>query len=149
MRRLSFRAAAVVVAVAVAGAGCSSTQATRAPLPPPPQVVHVTIDDHHYAYDTTIHAGRTVFVGHNVGRATHTILLYAVGDDLPPVNVQIHGDKRHQVEGFAGTRVKPGATNSFAVDLVPKQRYYMLDFDRDSDNKIFALDGLDSEFRTR
>lgn len=147
MRRLSFRAA--LVAVALAAVGCSSAQATRAPLPPPPQVVHVTIDDHHYAYGSPIHAGRTVFVGHNVGRASHTILLYMVGDDLPPVDVQIHGDKRYQVSGFAGTRVEPGATNSFAVDLVPKQRYYMLDFDRDSDGKIFALDGLDSEFRAQ
>lgn len=145
-RRLS---RAVVAVLGVTMAACSSTDAVRAPLPPRAQVVEVTISDNHYDYDTRIRPGRTVFVGHNVGKVAHTMLLFKVPDDLPPVDVQIHGTQRHQVDGLAGTRVQPGAVNSFAVDLAPNQRYYMLDFDFDTDHKTFATKGLDSEFRAR
>ena len=60
------RIAAVVPAAMLVLAGCASspTGVVRSPLPPPPQIVHVTITDHHYAFDAGIHPGRTIFVAH-------------------------------------------------------------------------------------
>ena len=137
----------VVASTAVALAGCSSSHHVRAPLPPPPQVVHVTITDQHYQFDAGIHAGRTVFVAHNTGRAMHSIQLFPVADDVPPVDEQIHGDRRIQVVHYANVQVKAGATTTFAVDLAPKQRYFMLDFNFKSGTRVWALDGLNAEFR--
>ena len=137
----------VLTGTAMALAGCSASREVGAPLPPPPQVVHVTVTDHHYDFDADIHAGRTVFVAHNTGRAVHSIQLFPVADDVPPVDEQIHGDRRVEVVHYAAIQVKAGGTATFAVDLEPKQRYFMLDFNFKSGTRVWALDGLDAEFR--
>lgn len=137
-----------LVAAAVVTAGCASHPA-RAALPPPPQIIQVTISDDHYAYNPLIHPGRVVFNSRNVGRVAHTILIAPVSDDYPPVDEQLHGKERRSIDFLAGTRLKPGASSSFALDLVAGQRYYMVDFDRAPDGEIYALKGLDSEFRAR
>ena len=109
----------------------------------------MTISDSHFTYNPVIRAGRVVFDGRNVGRVAHTMLVFPVGNDYPPVDVQLHGKVRRPVQPFGGTRVKPGASNSFALDLVRGQRYYMVDFDLDPARVAYALKGLDSEFRAQ
>lgn len=129
--------------------GCSSHAASVAPLPPPPQIVDVTISEYHFAYPPAVHAGRTVFVGRNVGRVAHTLRLFPVDDSTPPVDAQLHGTKRLFARPFGGTRVQPGSSGTFAVNLLPGQRYFMVDLDRDPAGDTYALKGLDSEFRAQ
>lgn len=138
-----------VMAAVLAASGCSAGQVARAPLPPPPQIVNVTVTDHRFAYNPAIRAGRVVFSGHNLGRTDHTMRVFPMGDDWPPIDVQLHGPVRRRLVPFGGTRIKPGKTNSFAVDLVPGQRYAMLDLDQNSAHVPYALIGLDSEFRAK
>lgn len=144
---MSQRAVPSLVLAASLLAGCSSAHETRAPLPPPAQIINVTITAHHYGYNPTIRSGRTVFVGHNVDRAVHVLILYPIADDVPPVDVQLHGTHRVSIQMVAGMQVNPGMTDSFALDLVRHQRYFMLDFGRGPDGTVYALHGLDSEFR--
>lgn len=139
----------LVTAAAVVAGGCSSQPAARGPLPPPPQIVDVTITEFHFAYNPVINAGRVVFVGHNAGHVAHTMRLFPIDDSVPPVDAQLHGTKRIFPRAFGGTRVRPGTSNAFAVQLVHGQRYFMLDLDRGPDGSIYALKGLDTEFRAR
>lgn len=142
------RPLSLLAAVGLLAAGCRA-RPTRAALPPPPQIVELTISDTHYAYNPKIHPGRTVFVCRNLGQVTHTALLIPVGEDFPPVDVQLHGSVRRSVQILAGTGVKPGARGIFAVDLTAGQRYYLEDLNRGPDLQIYAFKGLASEFRAR
>lgn len=102
-----------------------------------------------FDYDVTPPAGRVVFRARNLGRANHELLLLSLPADLPPVREQLQSSERRPVNtvGRIPPRV-PGATGTFAVDLVPG-RYAMVCFVVDPDGEQHAVKGMTAEFRVR
>lgn len=132
-------------------AGCQKPERPdfEVSLPPAPAVVAVRMLDDVFEFDRTVAAGRTVFQVRNDGKKVHRLALLPLADDLPPIREQLTGPVRQAVAPFAGVRNRvPGATGSFAVDLLPGQRYALLCFVRDPDGTSHALKGMAAEFRT-
>jgi hypothetical protein len=101
-----------------------------------------------FDYDHDVPAGRVVFRFRNVGHVDHRVTLVSLPEDLPPIDEQIRGSTRQFVAPFAGTYPRPpGATATFAVDLVAGRRYGLVCFVQDPDGQTHALKGMTSEFR--
>lgn len=101
-----------------------------------------------FDHQRDVPAGRVVFRVRNDGRLEHELTLLPLAEDVPPISEQISGQKRRPVSLFAGVYPRqPGATDTFAVDLVAGRRYAMLCSLRDADGTSHARKGMASEFR--
>jgi hypothetical protein len=116
---------------------------------PGPQVVDLTMTDNRYEYLPPARAGRVVFRVRNAGTQQHRIAVYPLPEDMPPIDVQLRGSERRNVERLAAPLPRrPEETQSFAVDLQPGQRYAFLCFLRSpTEQKTYAELGMSSEFR--
>lgn len=118
-------------------------------MPPTPPVRNVTLSEYHFSYDTSVPAGRVVFRFTNDGKVQHRPILLPLDDDVPPIDVQLHGAERKVVPPFAGLRMRdPGQSGTFAVDLAPNHRYAFICYAIAADGQVHALKGMSSEFRT-
>lgn len=138
-----------VVAGAVTLVACNGAERQAAsPLPQGPQVVEVKMSEFRYTYDPEITGGRVLFRVRNSGRLTHSLSLFPLADDIPPIDQQLRGSERRSIAPFAGTRaVDAGAATSFAVDLAPGVRYALACFVTDDQDRVHARLGMNSEFR--
>ena len=144
MRRLPW----ALCALSLLAASCGEEN-NDAPLPPAPPVVDVTMRDYSYEYSPRIPRGRVVFRAHNAGRRLHEIVLVPLPEDYPPIDEQLRSKTRRPAGILARMHpLTPGATDAFAVDLVPG-RYAMVDFITGRDGVIHGLKGSNSEFRVR
>lgn len=141
---------AVALAGVLALAGCQgSGPEPTSPLFDGPQVVEVTMTEFRYDYDPSIRSGRVVFRIKNAGKLGHSLTMYPLSDDIPPIDEQLRGPDRRGVRSFAETRgMLPGGSASIAVDLAAGTRYAFICFVPDSDGTPHALKGMNSEFRT-
>lgn len=138
-----------VAAVAVVASSCAPGAEREPELPASPPEVVVTLQEYRFELSRDIPAGRVVFRLRNAGDLPHRPALLPLGDELPPLEQQLRGQERSIVNPFAGTRTRvPGATGSFAVDLLPGARYGLICFVRDEDGTSHALKGMHFEFRT-
>ncbi|MGH9153376.1 MAG: hypothetical protein ACRD03_13480, partial [Acidimicrobiales bacterium] len=138
-----------LAAVVVVGSGCAPGIERESELPASPPEVVVTLTEYRFELSQDVPAGRVVFRLRNAGEAPHRPALLPLGEELPPLEQQLRGQERSIVNPYAGTRTRvPGATGSFAVDLVPGTRYGLICFLRDEDGSSHALKGMHHEFRT-
>lgn len=122
--------------------------ANKAPLRAVPPVVVITMREYRFDYDRNIPGGRVVFRFVNKGKRPHRPSLLPLPEDLPPIDQQLHGSKRRALKPFAGIPdQKPGATDTFAVDLIAGRRYALICYAQDPDGRPHALKGMNSEFR--
>jgi hypothetical protein len=138
------------MSLAVVLASCAEGQRSQAPLPSSPQVVTVTMAEFRYDYWNAggIRGGRAVFRVRNMGRLQHEFGLYEIGDDVPPIDAQVHGTERRGARSFAGTARRPGGTDVVAVDLVPGRRYAILcTIVEPGELQSHGIKGMVSEFR--
>jgi len=141
-------AAAVAAAAAAAIGGCVSGGSDR----PVPQIRHIVVDvsmrEYGFDYRQPVPDGRVVFRVVNNGRQIHRLTMVELPEDLPPIAQQLRGGKRRAVTPFAGLPgMRPGESNSFAVDLVRGRRYGFIDPTGSVGGRSNALLGLSSEFR--
>ena len=139
----------VPAALLATGTGCSSDGPKGAPLPAAPPVVTVHMKEYVFEHPTPVPSGRVVFRFENEGRLVHQPDLVLLSENIPPIQEQLRGDERAAVGQFAGIPPRnPGESGSYAVDLVPGQRYAMICFARDpDDDESHALQGMATEFR--
>lgn len=141
------RLGVLVIVASTLYPGCRAEEAS-APLPPPPAQVAVEMSEYQYDYEPSIPAGRVVFRFGNVGAVDHELGLWPLEEDFPPIDVQLHGPVRRFLTPFARSEVVgPGATGTFAVDLVPGQRYALICFLRGPQGQEHEQLGMNSEFR--
>ncbi len=138
------------VLLVVVIAACQSPEASSVPLPSAPPEVLVVMDEYRYQFEQSVPSGRVVFRFRNVGNTEHRPVLLPLSDDLPPIQEQLRGDVRATAAPFAGVPPRqPGESGTFAVDLVPGQRYALVCFARDAEDQSHALLGMATEFRAR
>jgi hypothetical protein len=105
---------------------------------------------HEYAFDyqAPVVPGRVVFRVVNTGKETHNLIMVPIPDDFPPIDEQLHGDVRRPIYPVAQIFAhKPGTSGTFAVDLVPHQRYAFMCAIAGTDGQPHFLKGMNSEFR--
>lgn len=143
-------AASLWVLTAIAATSCSSSSRPGPDAPPPqgaPTVV-VTMRDHSFAYPPNVPAGQVVFRALNEGQTVHRLTMVALTEDIPPIKEQLRGTERRFLSPFAGIPDRPpGRSGTFAVDLVPGNRYAMICFVVDPDGESHAAKGMSAEFR--
>jgi hypothetical protein len=133
----------------LAGAGCSSSGPGGAPLPAAPSEVTVRMTEYRFDHPTPVASGRVVFRFENEGKLVHQPDLIVLSDNIPPILEQLRGEERAAVGQFAGIPPRnPGESGTYAVDLVPGQRYAFVCFATDpDDDESHALQGMATEFR--
>ena len=144
-------AAALVCAGAVAASSCDLTSGGgRSGLPRTPQsTVALTMTEYRFDYKEPVPSGRVVFRVRNAGRSRHSLTLLPLSEDIPPIAEQLRGRKRRIIAPLAGVHsLAPGSRDTFAADLVPGQRYALIDFSPSPSGQSNALRGMSSEFRT-
>lgn len=133
---------------AVMATSCSAPSEPTIPLPAGAPTVVVTMDEYRFDYDPEVPAGRVVFRFDNVGQLPHRATMLPLPDDLPPIDEQLRGTERQVINPFAGIPDRPpGASGTFAVDLLPGVRYAIICFVEDPDGQSHAQKGMASEFR--
>lgn len=130
------------------GASCQTSTAPGPALPASPAVVDVSLSEYRIDYEPAIRSGRVVFRIKNVGRIEHQLTLLPLPDDLPPFDQQLRGSERRFISPFAEVpSLQPGATSTFAVDLISDRRYALACFLIDPDGQSHALEGMSLEIR--
>lgn len=136
------------IVLVLAVSGCQASPDLGAKLPPAPPEVLIEMEEYHYQYDEPVPSGRVVFRFQNNGEVGHRPALLPLSDDLPPIQEQLRGETRATAAPFAGILPRqPGETGTFAVDLVPGQRYALICLARDSQDRPHATQGMAVEFR--
>lgn len=106
---------------------------------------------HEYRYDlstTILPAGRVVFRFHNAGTEPHSPALLPLDEDVPPIDVQVKSLERRVVAPFASVNERrPGATGTFAVDLVAGRRYAFVCYATAPDGEAHTRKGMTWETR--
>lgn len=139
----------VIVAAVVLFVRCTP-QTMGGALPAPPPEVVVDMHEYRYEHQQSIPAGRVVFRFLNEGNEVHRPVLLPLSEEVPPILEQVRGDVRAAVAPFARVPPRqPGDTGTFAVDLVPGQRYALICFARTADNTSHAVLGMASDLRPK
>lgn len=135
-------------------AALAAVVASCSPSTPPgpavarPDIVEVTMREYAFVYRAPVVPGRAVFRVVNVGSETHNLIMVPIPDSFPPIDEQLHGDERRPIYPVAQVFArKPGKTGTFAVDLVPHQRYAFMCAIAAADGQPHFLKGMNSEFR--
>lgn len=145
---LRFRRSPALAVVILAASSCASSASPGIPLPAGAPTVVVSMDEYSFNYEPLVPAGRVVFRFDNVGQLPHRVTMVPLTEDVPPVDQQLQGSERRSVSPFAGIPSRPpGASETFAVDLVPGVRYALICFVEDDDGQTHATKGMSSEFR--
>lgn len=145
-RRLHTALASVGLLVA---SGCTSATTPGPPLPTGAPVIDVTMREFAFDHTSDIPAGRVVFRVQNSGESVHRLSMFPLPEDLPAIDAQLRGTERRAITPFAAIYDKaPGKGGTFAVDLVPGQRYAFVCFVVDEGGS-HALKGMSSEFRAK
>lgn len=140
--------AALVAIAALPAVSCQGDARSDADLPPAPPVVVVTMREYDFDYAGTVPAGRVIFRLVNAGDVEHHPSLLPLPEDLPPIADQVRGSERRVLLPFAGVFIRePGESGTFAVDLVPGQRYAFLCYMEGPDGESHVEKGMYSEFR--
>ncbi len=130
------------------GTSCQSDARSVPELPPAPPVVAVTMREYRFDYSGSVPGGRVVFRLRNAGQVDHHPSLFPLPEDLPPLADQIAGSERRSLTPLGGVFVRnPGESGTFAVDLVPGQRYAFLCFMEGPDRESHVRKGMYTEFR--
>lgn len=146
-RRLPPVGLAVAVLATTAGSCSRSTTETFVARPAPP-VVGVTMEEYRFDIPAQVPAGRVVFEVGNAGHERHKVALLALDETIPPIDVQLHGSDRRIITSLAGVPPRePGRRGTFAVDLIPGQRYALVCFLSTPAGELHALKGMNAEFR--
>ncbi len=134
--------------MAVSSCGLTSG-GSHGPIPRIPHaVVVVTMKEYRLDYERPVPGGRVVFRVVNAGRYVHRLSMLPLPEDFPPIDQQLRGRQRRVVAPLAGVPgLRPGSSDSFAVDLVPGQRYGVVDLSGNPNGQSNALLGMASEFR--
>jgi len=105
--------------------------------------------DYRFIYKAPFSPGRAVFTVANAGRVNHRLTLIPLDEDVPPIDMQLHGTERRNVQPEVQTPVlRPGQSEVIAFDVIPGQRYALVCFLRDQGDPVgHALKGMNSEFR--
>ncbi|HET7487543.1 MAG TPA: hypothetical protein VFJ85_06395 [Acidimicrobiales bacterium] len=106
--------------------------------------------DYRFDFDPVVPAGRVVFEVYNMGKTVHDFRLYPLSEDVPPIEVQVHGPYRISITPLVLLPpAPPGSRQTVAADLVPGQRYGLLCFERTGppDDRSHTGLGMASEFR--
>ena len=143
----------LVAVVAATTAGCASDhspeQVARPPAPEPVPVIRITMVDHGFELDAPVPAGRVVFRIENAGQSPHNLVMIPLGEDVPPIDVQLRGSERRLVEPFAGVYERAsGDSGTFAVDLLAERRYALICTLSADDGQPHWMHGMATEFRT-
>lgn len=128
-RHRAFVVTVLVFALALSGCSTEATSPTReAPRVASPPEIGVTMREYRYELTTTeLPAGRVVFRFRNLGAEPHSPALLPLDEDVPPINEQVRSPERRLVAPFASLNERrPGATGTFAVDLVAGRRYALI-----------------------
>ncbi len=145
---MNFERAGVAASLTIAITACSAAGSGIRALPAPAPEVNVRLREYSIDYDHAVPAGRVVFRVQNDGSILHQVTLLPLPEDVPPIEVQIHGTDRRSIQPLADLHPRPpGTTGAFAADLVAGQRYALVDFLRDADGHSHAFKGMASEFR--
>jgi len=127
---------------------CSDGGSGAAP-PEGPAEVAVNMREYAFDYKSSIPAGRVVFNVSNKGNLQHRLVLLPLEEDLPPINIQLHGPRRLTVAPLASVLPRPpGRRAAFAAELLPGKRYALICSIVDADGESHAFKGMASEFRT-
>jgi hypothetical protein len=103
--------------------------------------------EYRFEHQVQVPAGRAVFRVANAGAESHSLVLIALTEDVPPIDVQLRSSDRRGADTYAQVPERPpGSRDTFAVDLVPG-RYAFICFVRDAAGVSHALKGMSSEFR--
>lgn len=127
--------------------GCTPHRAVSGP--PSVPAISVRMIEYSFLFDhRRFSAGRATFQIKNSGKLSHNLALYIVPDDAPNVASQIAAnDFGNDVEQAVIFSRPPGATGTFAVDLVSGRRYVFLCRFRDSDGSPHYAKGMAAEFQ--
>lgn len=137
----------VIVAMVVLFVRCTS-RTTEEALPAPPPEIVVDMYEYRYEHQQSIPGGRVVFRFVNHGNEVHRPVLLPLSEEIPPILEQVRGDVRAAAAPFARVPARdPGETGTFAVDLVPGQRYALICFARTADEQSHAILGMASDLR--
>lgn len=151
IRSRALRGGLTALLVMLAGSSCAGDppQGTaRLTAPAPAPVVEVRMADFRFEMKTQVPPGRVVFQMINTGRETHNLILIPLPEDLPPIEEQIRGAQRRLVEPYAGIYDRePGDTGTFAVNLMPGQRYAIICTVVGEDGEPHSKKGMVTEFR--
>lgn len=147
-RASGMRKSLVPSVVLLATSACTASSAPTIPLPAGEPTVVVSMDEYGFHYQPDIPSGRVVFRFDNVGELPHRVTVVPLDEDVPPIVEQLQGSDRRTVSPLAGIPGRPpGASGTFAVDLVPGVRYALICFVEDADGQSHASKGMASEFR--
>lgn len=136
---------AAAATVALMASACSG--ASGAALPPAPPTVHVAMREYAFDYKPPTR-GRVVLQVINRGTEAHRLSVVPLPEDLPPIDVQLHGAERRALSTLAAVPdTPPGGVGAVALDLAPG-RYAFICF-IESGGQSHALRGMASEFRVQ
>jgi len=100
-----------------------------------------------FQHPPTVPTGRQVFRVSNAGNEPHSLVLVALGDDVPPILEQLRSDTRRGTPTLAKLLPHlPGSHDTFAVEL-PPGRYGLVCFVTAPNGLSHAVKGMASEFR--
>ncbi len=138
----------VVLASCTGGSSPPSQRSSLAPLPVGVPTVDIAMLDYRFEFDPPREPGRVVFRVRNAGKVPHHLFLFPLPEDLPPIDVQLRGEKRRLLEPFAAIYDRsPGDIGTFAVDLKADQRYALVCSVVPGDEEPHWKKGMASEFR--
>jgi hypothetical protein len=122
------------VVLAVPGlAGCVLS-ASDGPVPPQPPPLEIDLEDHAFAFDDPVPAGRLVVEASNVGDEPHEVVLAPLPEDFDgDIDDFVDADERRLISPiYELAPQEPGETGRFAVNLDPG-RYALLCFVTDEE----------------
>lgn len=118
-------------------------------MPDPPQRLELVLRDFAITMSPSeVPPGHTLLHARNVGGVPHQLRVLQLPEDLPPISVQLAGDRRSILPPFATARsTGPGGEVSLAVHFEPGQRYAFVCFLRRDTGQLHAQLGMATEFR--
>lgn len=148
--RFLYRPLVLFIAMAVLISCSSSSVSSKAPLPPSAPVVEVTLTEYRFELEPSLPVGRVVFRFINRGSEAHWPSLFRLDDDFPSIQEEVLNTVPRFLPHYAEVPPRPpGSTGTFAVDLVPGQRYALVCFMTTADGTGHANKGMTWEARAR
>jgi len=138
-----------LIAYPVALALLAACRASADPgVPPSVPTTEIKMTEFRFHFIKPASAGPVIFKMSNEGTLRHNLTLLALPPDFPPLAKQIHGSERRPIVPLAGSPgQEPGATESFAVDLLPGRYGLICSLIERTTEQTHAVKGMFSEFR--
>lgn len=119
----------LLLVVPVLGSCSTEPANSGVALPPPAPQIDVALREYRFDLAPELPVGRVVFRFTNEGGEPHEPALLRLDDDFPVVQDEVRNDESRQLLPYTGIPTQPpGSTGTFAVDLVPGQRYALVCF---------------------